>query len=57
MAQTVIGLMEVAYPRELRGDVSCIVGRTVIDEDHFIVGIVKFTHGIEAGGESSATVV
>src|SRR6266550_9609387 len=52
-----IALVDVAHPRELRRDVSCVISRSVIDEDHFVFGIIEFAQRIETGGERPAAVV
>src|SRR5436305_3310531 len=43
VAQSLIALMNVTHPWELRCDIRCIIGRSVIDQDDLILGIVKFT--------------
>src|ERR687892_1418572 len=52
-----IALTDVAHPWEPRGDIGCVIGRSVIDEDHFILGIIKFAQRIETGRERLAAVV
>ena len=43
VAQSLIVLMNVAHPWELRSDVRCIVGRSVIDQNNLILGVIQFT--------------
>ena len=57
VAQSMIALMDVAHLRELRGSVSCVVSRAVVDQDHFVVGIGEFAQRIETSCKSSAAVV
>ena len=38
-----IALMNVADLRELRRNVRCVIRRTVIDQDDFVLGIVQFS--------------
>ncbi len=42
VTQAVIALMNVADVRKLRRDVSGVVGRSVIDQDHFVIRIIEF---------------
>ena len=37
-----VALMNVANPWELRRDVGRVIGRTVIDQNNFVIGIVQF---------------
>ena len=43
VTQTLIALRNVAHPWELRCDVRCIVGRSVIDQNDLILGVIEFT--------------
>src|SRR5919106_4410366 len=52
-----IALTDVAHPWEARGDIGCVIGRSVIDQDHFILGIIKFAKRIETGRKRLAAVV
>ena len=42
VAQAMISFDGCSAPRELRRDVSRVIGRSVIDEDDFVFGIIEF---------------
>ena len=51
VAQAVIGLVNVANIREAGGDLARVIGRAVVDQDDFVVGIIDLgltTRGIAA---------
>src|SRR6266542_4107486 len=43
VTQTLIALMNVAHPWELRCDVRRIIGRSVIDQNYLILGLIEFS--------------
>ena len=38
-----VGLVEIADTRKAGGDFPSVIGRSVIDEDDFVAGIIEFT--------------
>ena len=42
VTEAVIFLMNVTHVRKLRGDLSGVVGRTIIDQNHFVIWIIEF---------------
>ena len=43
MTQAMIRLVNVADGRELGCDILRIIGRPVVDQDDFVIGIIEFT--------------
>src|SRR5262245_8270733 len=43
VTQTLVALMNVAHPWELRCNVRCIVGRAVIDQNDLVLWVIQFT--------------
>ena len=49
--------MNVAHLWELRCNVGCVIGRTVIDKNNFILGIVQFTQRLKARRKGASPIV
>src|SRR5262245_22325541 len=40
VTQSMVGLMNVSHPRELRGDAGSVISRTIVDENNFVSRII-----------------